>query len=77
MLKTSIRPNVINRQALVVLEKQDFVDLRKLVLVLQLLDSEIYKNGISSVIANWVEHFFFIYFFMAGCENACCKVSLP
>lgn len=48
MLETSVRPNVINRQALVALEKQDFVELHKLVLVLQLLDSEIYKNGISS-----------------------------
>lgn len=59
MLKTSIRPNVINRQALVALEKQGFVDLCKVVLVLQLLDSEIYKNSISSVIGNLIKHFIF------------------
>lgn len=50
MLKTWIMPSVINRQVLVALEIQFayFVDLRKSVLVLQLLDSEIYKNWISS-----------------------------
>lgn len=74
MLKTWIRPNVIDRQALVALEKLYFVELRILVLVLQLLDSEMYKNCISSIIENLIIHIFFL--ILDECENACCEAYL-